>query len=122
MSTHTPGPWSVSSHPKNEDAGHCASVRRTVDGPDGVYICSIWYREKPYWVSKAGKKHPLGKSFLVSEEAIANASLIAAAPDLLAALEECAHELSFQCTGSSGHNAFLAALALIAKAKAKDKQ
>ena len=50
----------------------------------------------------------------LGDDAIANTSL-------LAALEECAHALSFQASGSSGHDAFLRASAAIAKAKAKAK-
>lgn len=59
--THTPGPWSMSSPPYDSIPWH------HVYGPDGRHIM---HRERP------------------SGEKIANTFLIAAAPDLLAALED----------------------------------
>ena len=67
--SHTPGPWSLSTE----------SVYKTrVDGPDGNKVALAQY------LISEGRSIP---------EAMANAALISAAPDLLEALEKCAETL-----------------------------
>lgn len=56
MSKHTPGPWSI------------ADTKTSIDGPDGSLICSITAYRTP------------------TPRQACNARLIAAAPELLAAL------------------------------------
>ena len=65
MSKHTPGPWKVYA---NEIA---VGVRPVASEPSDVALCSDMDTSRP------------------DEETMANARLIAAAPDLLVLLEEC---------------------------------
>lgn len=58
IAKHTPGPWA-----------HCENVAGNIIGSDGVVICSVYGSEAR------------------AEEDDANQALIAAAPDLLAALD-----------------------------------
>lgn len=75
MSQHTPGPW----------AADFTSSAVRVSAPEGSWICKInWYSQ----LRKA-----------MRDEAEANARLIAAAPDLLAALEVAHHALSHPTDG-----------------------
>lgn len=87
MSKHTPGPWVVKElTPPDPVVGDCAAPRLVIDGPDGVSIVSMWYRTAPYKRSKnhGGKR---GNFIEHPAEAVANAILIAAAPELLGALK-----------------------------------
>jgi hypothetical protein len=69
MSKHTPGPWEVGYHDKHG--------QRTVLSQH-IEICTCWH-------------HSVGA---IEKEMEANARLIAAAPDLLAALKKATHELN----------------------------
>lgn len=72
MTTHTPGPWEIAG------ASHVYAP-----GPNGANICSI---SEPRASTIVGYTEPaLGSTD--SEEAYANAHLISAAPDMLAALK-----------------------------------
>lgn len=66
--THTPGPWEVE---KNDDGCVCVVMGSAIDNP-GEYACA------DCWESEADWDDPVAK---------ANASLMAAAPDMAAALE-----------------------------------
>lgn len=70
MSKHTPGPWHVS----DVDA-----VNPRIDGSDGRGIAHATQRDP----------HPITGQGISIQQAMANARLIAAAPDLLKALELC---------------------------------
>lgn len=72
----TPGPWSMSSPPYDSIPWH------HMYGPDGKHIMHM---DRP------------------DDEKIASVRLIAAAPDLLEALELCVDMLLDQSTGSIGH-------------------
>lgn len=67
---HTPGPWSIE-YPLPGDTSHCAKsgCQMAIQAPIGPDVC--WIRSFSEW----------------SEMAKANARLIAAAPELLEALE-----------------------------------
>lgn len=67
MATHTPGPWAIKKHESSFKPG--VFIEDGVCGPDGEQI------------------RVYGMTLTSSEEAKANARLIAAAPDLLEALE-----------------------------------
>ncbi|HFF6210396.1 hypothetical protein ACSMEB_08310 [Stenotrophomonas maltophilia] len=69
-SKHTPGPWAVHDHPTdpNQFGHHVTTV-------DGLTICSVTY-QLPVQTAKGAKE----------ATRVANARLIAAAPELLAAL------------------------------------
>jgi hypothetical protein len=69
MSAHTPGPWSI--HP-----GAFNGAR--IDGPNGRGVAHATQRDP----------HPTFGEGITQQEADANARLIAAAPDLLEALQE----------------------------------
>jgi len=73
MSKHTPGPWSIGEHQKIISTGW--SIRIPSDGSAIAYVL--------------GERNP---------ELQANARLIAAAPDLLAALQELLHMPEFDGT------------------------
>lgn len=90
MDKHEPGPWTYASVVDGEGA------RKFVIQPVLAYV----HVDDP-------------------ERDEANIRLMTAAPELLEALEECAHSLSFQTSGSSGHNAFVKSCTAIAKAKGK---
>lgn len=70
-STHTPGPWTA--HNNNE------INYLDIDGGSSERICSVYVGEE---------------SLPMAEEAVANARLIAFAPDLLAALERLTHPMA----------------------------
>lgn len=73
----TPGPWRVT-------RGQVSEAREVfVDGPNGEYICSCY-----------------------TPAAEANAKLIAAAPDLLAALRFYANATDADWANDNGHNAY----------------
>jgi hypothetical protein len=88
--SHTPGPW-------------------WVDGPaDGIEVHDTFGRTASVWGDQDA-----------SSEAWANASLIAAAPDLLAAARLANQELIDMGQGSSGSPALVALWAAIAKAEGR---
>ena len=89
---HTPGPWVVEhiDAPGNIDG---AMVILAVDGPGDESICRVWSRTMPY-VTRPGKHHNRG-NFVVDPVALANARLIAAAPDLLAACKAAVPAVEF---------------------------
>lgn len=70
-SKHTPGPWAVHDHPTdpNQFGHHVTTV-------DGLTICSVTY-QLPVQTAKGAKE----------ATRVANARLIAAAPELLEALQ-----------------------------------
>jgi hypothetical protein len=74
VSKHTPGPWHLGSHGEQYNFAHVRAgsddSAETIAEVFGLYINT----------GRAGQKN---------EEAIANARLIAAAPELLAALKAC---------------------------------
>jgi antitoxin (DNA-binding transcriptional repressor) of toxin-antitoxin stability system len=102
QNTHTPGPWTVESC-RNEDGSPFLSI--SGQGPFGAWLADI----QPGSVN--GK--PLG----VTQRDEANARLIAAAPDLLAALKEMTELKHFTATRSEKESADAKARAAIAKAK-----
>lgn len=67
----TPGPWVLIDSPDNDDAAHCVDA---IDPKDGVIfeVCAVWGE---------------GRFEARTEMSLANAHLIAAAPDLYEALE-----------------------------------
>jgi hypothetical protein len=68
---HTPGPWHFS-HGRSNHADSTDGVLGAVETVDGWYVCDVW--------ADCVEEHDY--------EPEANARLIAAAPDLLAALKE----------------------------------
>lgn len=102
--TPTPGPWVVG--PNVDSQGTL------------VYVCVLAGKEALCACSVYGKKtgSAASKPTFTEAEALANARLIAAAPDMLAALHMLA---SFKQTGISAHDSvFTDLLAVIAKATA----
>ena len=99
MSSHTPGPW----HIRIDDTGGPFTGWPSVEAAEDL-DCSIIHR--------AGFKQEFWGE-LSQREAVANARLIAAAPDLLEQLQMCAEALK-----DSGHYplTLIDALAAIAKA------
>jgi hypothetical protein len=82
MSGHTPGPWTVTRHVLN--FGRVVAPLSHTDRPFGGAVGIDVHRSK-YMAAVAHVTTEKGRHFS-AEEAEANASLIAAAPDLLAAL------------------------------------
>lgn len=76
QAAHTPGPW--------ETNRPFTAITSDANGRPRV-VAEIWYRRTPF------PGHPTDY-----EEAIANARLIAAAPDLLAALHKVLNTISIQ--------------------------
>jgi len=70
--THTPGPWELE-HCRNDNGSEFISING--QGPHGAWLADI----------QAGDVN--GKPADVTEKHLANARLISAAPDMLAALE-----------------------------------
>jgi len=93
-SKHTPGPWAVHDHPTDPyQYGHHVTTE------DGLTICSVTYQlpvNTPHGVEEATR--------------VANARLIAAAPELLEALQTLVDAVDPESTGWSE------AVAAIAKA------
>ena len=102
MSTtkHTPGPWSISSACKNainaERNNKLIGIGTTYHDPDSVY-------------------------FIGQDEAIANARLIAAAPELLAACEEVIEGM-IDGKNSTNKNVTMYAIQMVKSAIAKATQ
>ena len=102
QNTHTPGPWTVE-HCRNEDGSPFLSI--SGQGPLGAWLADI----QPGSIN--------GKPLDVTQMHEANARLIAAAPDLLAALKEMTELKHFTATRSEKESADAKARAAIAKAK-----
>ena len=102
MTKHTPGPWTM--HPRFDD---------------GAEVCAI---APVAWCSVASTVGSSGDQSIDAAEARANARLIAAAPDLLRALEAaiCDH-FDFEDGRLSG-NTVATIRAAIAKAKGATKE
>lgn len=104
MSKHTPGPWDFS---WEIQPNGCPTV-----GHKGLMVCMVAH----------SAKDPEQK-----ETALANASLIAAAPDLLAALESSVSDLFYQIESKHGTEAaskypsVVEGRAAIARAKGQSK-
>lgn len=81
---HTPGPWLVGISGNN--AIHCVDARRPEDD-ELIEICEVWGTYKD--TEETDVSH-------------ANARLIAAAPELLEALEECASDLEAEIEARRG--------------------
>jgi hypothetical protein len=88
---HTPGPWKVDTflddmgdHKAGEDTGEIRAYSCTHNGED-FYLQSIATTTLNFWRDEA-KKDSQNRAEMI-EQAKANARLIAAAPELLAALE-----------------------------------
>lgn len=88
MSAHTPGPWALSSFIGN--LGRHITLESHLSRPIGASVDSQKCRDTYQINIAAVGRHACHLSI---EEAEANARLIAAAPDLLAALQECALRL-----------------------------
>lgn len=93
---HTPGPWCLS-----KESMTIITQDMSCIGSEGVLIGSA-------------SGHPNSGFFPTDEEAVANARLIAAAPDLLAALQEIAEGTYDKWT--NGYHAQQVAITAIAKA------
>ncbi len=100
MSEHTPGPWRVLDFATGNKGFFIAVVTVRENKPDG-HVCDVF---------------PFGKRVegTVLAEHIANARLIAAAPDMLEALRA-AEEFGFQ--GKGGNAVYDKVCAAIAKAE-----
>ena len=115
---HTPGPWTVSQF----------CTPRASEDPLGAYLIDEIAKELGELDAKSYDAEPNSEEEqdwvdARSNKNEANAALIAAAPDLLAALEACLGPLqdAYNQAGHSGHatdasRAFIAARAAIAKA------
>ena len=77
----TPGPWRISDSPKHPDSGGYAEV---VAGDIGVYIADVIPVQSPH---QYGPDAADIEFELDDETSMANARLIAAAPELLAILK-----------------------------------
>lgn len=97
---HTPGPWKA-------DLGEAFHVREQ----DGGRIATLIFMDGPFGFN--GRRNP--------DEVAANARLIAAAPDLLEALEATTKALAVAVAAAGGdpetHHVSVKARAAIAKAK-----
>jgi hypothetical protein len=112
MSKHTPGPWTIT------------EVENEPCNGDGYWVAWLDLgpkREEASWPDATASVHPcLGLSGQpISKEAIeANARLIAAAPDLLSALERAESLIASLCEEYRGHLPDLVAVrAAIKKAR-----
>ncbi|CAB4156064.1 hypothetical protein UFOVP673_37 [uncultured Caudovirales phage] len=108
MSKHTPGPWSIFTDDKHK---HNAGIEA-----ENFSIVTIGYFDETPGIDDSGVK---GNT---EEEALANAHLIAAAPDLLEALEKCAAVIGAPqeghwATDDEVNDAYDSAVAAINKAK-----
>ena len=92
MSTHTPGPWKAILHGDEEFP----------------FPLSIHTADGAHWIARGG-----------TTSSLANAHLIAAAPDLLEALREM---MAAQLTGDVSGHAYTRAMAAAAIAKATGEQ
>ena len=109
---HTPGPWEYI--PSNENHGPYVS-----NGWGAGDICDCYTMSKPseLAVCNGGTSKPI---HFQHEEADANARLIAAAPELLEALEQCQKALSMMITPAQiEQTSTLQAFAIATEAEAK---
>lgn len=100
MSGHTPGPWRF---------GNASEDQRLVLGEDGGYVCNVQIYQTPRYMGQ-----------LDEPEREANALLIAAAPDLLEALQklvDCCDDSDGAQYGTLG-TSFVRSIATAAIAKA----
>ena len=111
MSEYTKGPWLADIR-----GGICAVYpERMANDTNGLHHDD----ERNIYCSTSGAKYN-GKNWEMSKESIANANLIAAAPDMLEALEEAI--TSMVASGYPvSHVAIKAGLKAIAKAKGESK-
>ena len=108
---HTPGPWAVI-QPNDDEQKYFTIGRDRLGAPFGVIPSHL----------KDGKPHYIACVYgaLASRElALANANLVAAAPGLLAALEELADLMDDVVNGEYSPDSFTTQPARIAIAKAK---
>ena len=96
---HTPGPWTVDEHQGNGDL-----VVRSLDSDDIVANCQ-------------SDSYGLAEQREMEMERAANAQLMSAAPELLAALEEITELIQWSESGGEEERAYDAARAAIAKAE-----
>jgi len=96
MSGHTPGPWKIGQHLPITSIGWSVTIAE--DGSAIAYVL--------------GDKNP---------ELRANARLIAAAPDLLEALDDALHQMKQVCPGCEQWIDWAQAEAAIARAKGESK-
>ena len=75
---HTPGPW----HAECEEGNHCGFIHNANGEDEGRGICDMRESKR---IKHADKRR--ADSWVISAEDVANARLIAAAPDMLKALE-----------------------------------
>ena len=111
MSKHTPGPWWVGGDRPGEHAAAFPAIKAFVDGTNAINICKVGHNNQ--YRGQGGRDWP-------------NARLIAAAPDLLEALQdfsEYAHAKECETDGpvkySHGEITGLAYAARAAIAKAR---
>lgn len=99
MKAHTSGPWMI--------APVSAEGNRKIfgAGDKGNHVCTVWHKGKP------------GYDGSRPEEAEANARLIAAAPELLAALERLVGQFGPIGAADHGYDAWVHACRVISKAK-----
>lgn len=106
MSAHTPGPW---------EARRIDSQEWEIDAPNGDP--TIGYSSWTGMISVYGCNDFPNAGEVVAK---ANARLIAAAPELLAALRECADRLAIHMTHTEDLVAHMTACAAIAKAEGRE--
>lgn len=107
---HTPGPWAVHHNPDWNQW----SVRSA--NPSGLADAPIYYE----LADRIGG-HVLGESFDDYSEVEANARLIAAAPELLEALEQFVAWVDAPCESAFSDSQLASARAAIAKATGESK-
>jgi len=117
---HTPGPWKVSVMMATDDmivrdgGGAWVHSSRRIEAASGALICEV---TSDSWIEGANSGYPLVRS---RAEMLANAALIAAAPEMLEALKTMVKigDLHYgMATGEKGGPAIQKARAAIAKAE-----
>jgi len=115
MSKHTPWPWTVVPHTrlgtKQFEAPRIVG-RHPYGDPLGLWVATVEFAAHDSWGGHV--EHPAPVDAME-----ANARLIAAAPELLAALRECGDRLlaRMHTDSAEDYNAYSAACAAIAKAE-----
>jgi len=108
VSGHTPGPWSVKSKTERQSVGA---------GVTNVTVA---------WCGEASSSGEVGSYFVDRDECEANACLIAASPDMLAALKAFVAKIDPVCMIERDHpqvdlaDEYREALEVIAKAEARN--